>query len=89
MIKPIGLAIGHAVYYLAFSLFFVLRLLWQPLEFLLLPVLYLGEFFLRCFLAPFRFLAKFEVSFPRQCAHQGTAYIKSHRLSTSTWASRL
>lgn len=59
--KPIGLAIGNAIYYIAFGVVIVLRLLWRPLEFLLLPVLYLGDFIVRCTLAPFRFLAKFEV----------------------------
>lgn len=61
VVKPIGLAISTTVYYLAFAIFFVLRLIWRPLEFLLLPVLYLGDFMLQCILAPFRFLAKFEV----------------------------
>lgn len=61
MVKPVGIFIGSIIYYVAFSVLFVLRLLWRPLQFLLLPVLYLGDFILRCILAPFRFLAKFEV----------------------------
>ena len=61
VVKPVATAVGTAVYYLAFGVVFVLKLLWQPLEFLLLPLLYLGDFILQCLLAPFRFLAKFEV----------------------------
>ena len=62
IVKPIAIGIGNAVYCITFGLTFVLRLLWQPLEFLLLPLFYLGDFALTCLLAPFRFLAKFEVN---------------------------
>lgn len=61
VVRPVGFVLGNAVYYTTFGLVFLLQLLWRPLEFLLLPFLYLGEFVLRCILAPFRFLAKFEV----------------------------
>lgn len=72
-------------YYVTFSLLFVLKLIWIPLEFLLLPLLYLGDFIIRCLLAPFRFLAKFEVY---HSLHDGEGYglLMLNRHCTSTWA---
>lgn len=58
---PIAIAIYYASYYLAFGVLFVLKLIYHPLEFVLLPVLYLLRFLATCFLAPFQFLARFEV----------------------------
>lgn len=57
----VGLGIYHGVYYLSFAIVFVLRLLYEPIAFILLPIVYIVKFIWQCFLAPFRFLAKFEV----------------------------
>ena len=58
---PIGISLYYIVYYASFAVLFVLRLLYRPLEFILLPVFYLLQFILNLLLAPFQFLAKFEV----------------------------
>lgn len=58
---PIGIALYYVAYYASFALLFVIKLIWRPLEFVLLPLYYLGKFVLACFAAPFKFLAKFEV----------------------------
>ena len=59
---PIGIAIYQAIYYIGFALIFVLKLVYKPSEFILLPVFYFVKFLFECLLAPFKFLAKFEVS---------------------------
>lgn len=59
---PIGFAIYQGIYYFGFASIFVLKLAYKPLEFILLPVFYFGRFLLECLIAPFKFLAKFEVS---------------------------
>lgn len=59
---PIGLGIYYFFYYICFGGVFVIRLLYQPLAFIFLPIVYLVQFLWQCFLAPFRFIAKFEVS---------------------------
>ena len=68
---PVGIAIYYIVYSVAAVVLFIAKLCWRPLAFVLLPVLYLGEFILACFTAPFRLLAKFEVlhSFPTRACH--------------------
>lgn len=53
--------LGLPLYYLAVPVLFVLRQLYRPLAFLLLPVIYLARFILACIIAPFQFLARFEV----------------------------
>lgn len=58
---PIGISLYYVVYYVSFVVLFVLRLLWRPLEFILLPVFYLLQFVLNLLLTPFQFLARFEV----------------------------
>ena len=64
---PIGIVVYYIVYYIAFAVLFVLKLVYRPLEFILLPIFYLLSFILNCLLAPFQFLAKFEVLlFPSQ-----------------------
>ncbi len=62
LVYPIAIGVYYILYYVFFSLLFVLKLLYRPLEFVLLPVFYLGYFLWACLLAPFRFLARFEVS---------------------------
>jgi len=57
ILKPIW----AVIYYVSFAVIVVLKLIWKPLEFILLPFIYLGSFLLNCLAAPFRFLAKFEV----------------------------
>ena len=59
---PIGIGIYYVVFYICFALLFVVKLLYRPLEFIFLPVVYLVSFVGQCLMAPFRFLAKFEVS---------------------------
>lgn len=59
--RSIGLVIYYIVYCVSFAVLFLLRLLWRPLEFILLPVFYLLQFIFNLLLAPFQFLAKFEV----------------------------
>ena len=61
IIWPIAIALFYTLYYLAFAVLFILKLLYRPLEFVLLPVFYLLRFFGACVLAPFHFLARFEV----------------------------
>ena len=60
-VRAVGIALYYIIYYVYFAALFVLKLLWRPLEFILLPILHLLQFLWRCFLAPFQFLAKFEV----------------------------
>ena len=59
---PIGVGLYYLVYYLAFAVVFLLRLFYKPIAFVLLPIVYLLQVLWACFLAPFRFLAKFEVN---------------------------
>ena len=59
---PIGISLYYVGYYLAFTILFIVKLVYRPLEFVLLPVIYLGQFLLACVAVPFRLLAKFEVS---------------------------
>lgn len=59
---PIGIAVYYLVYYISFAVLFVLKLVYRPLEFILLPIFYLLSFILNCLLAPFQFLARFEVN---------------------------
>lgn len=79
---PIGISLYYLVYYISFAAGFVLKLVYRPLEFILLPVFYLLQFVLNCLLAPFQFLAKFEV----HILHSRRSSICSPptRLSTST-----
>jgi hypothetical protein len=82
---PIGIGIYYLLYYISFVVLFVLRLIYRPLEFILLPVFYLLQFVLNCLLAPFQFLAKFEVII---CAtSQKANRLRLARPSTSTLAS--
>lgn len=50
-----------AVYYLAGALLVVLKLLYQPIAFILQPVVYFGKIVATCLAFPFRLLAKLEV----------------------------
>ena len=61
IVYPIAITIYHTAYYISFGAVFVVKLLYRPLEFILLPVVYLAQFIFNCILAPFRFLARFEV----------------------------
>ena len=54
--------IAILIYYIAVAVLFILKLLYQPVGFLLQPVVYLGRFLLACLVAPFRLLVKLEVS---------------------------
>jgi hypothetical protein len=54
--------IGVFIYYLALLAFAILKILYQPVGFILLPILYLGRFLLACLYATFQILAKFEVT---------------------------
>ena len=54
--------IGVSLYYVAVTIFSLLKLLYRPLGFLLQPLVYLGRFILACLAAPFHFLVRFEVS---------------------------
>ena len=83
---PIGISIYYILYYISFVLLFVLRLIYRPLEFILLPVFYLLQFILNCLLAPFQFLAKFEVM--SYIASQKANRLRLARLSTYTLASQ-
>ena len=61
IVWPIAISLYYVLYYLALTILFVLKLLYRPLEFVLLPVFYLLRFLGACLLAPFQFLARFEV----------------------------
>ncbi len=61
LVWPIGIALYNIAYYTSVAVLFVLKLIYRPLEFILLPVLYLLRFILNCLFAPFQFLARFEV----------------------------
>lgn len=58
---PIGISVYYFVYYVSFVLLFIIKLLYRPLEFVLLPVVYFVQFLFACMLAPFQFAARFEV----------------------------
>jgi hypothetical protein len=58
---PVYVVLYYAIYYIAFGILLVLKLLYRPLEFILLPVFYLLRFIGSCLIAPFQFLARFEV----------------------------
>ena len=58
---PIVISIYYTFYYICFSILFLPKLLYEPLAFILLPIVYLVQFVWSCFLAPFRFIARFEV----------------------------
>ncbi|KAK3717733.1 hypothetical protein LTR37_005504 [Vermiconidia calcicola] len=60
IVRPIGLSVYYVVYYISFAVLFVVRLLYRPLEFLLLPLVYFGRSVLQCLAAPFWFAARFE-----------------------------
>ncbi|KAK5167342.1 uncharacterized protein LTR77_007041 [Saxophila tyrrhenica] len=60
VVYPVAIGLYYVLYNLAFAVVFILKLLYRPLEFLLLPVVYLGQFLFACVLAPFKFLARFE-----------------------------
>lgn len=55
--------VGKLLLYLAILVLTTLKLLYRPVAFLSLPLLYLGRFMLVCLAAPFQLLAKLEVSF--------------------------
>lgn len=59
---PIYTAIYYLLYYVAIALLYISQLIFRPLSFILAPFLYLAQFLWACFLFPFQFLAKFEVS---------------------------
>ncbi|GAB7362393.1 hypothetical protein MBLNU230_g2717t1 [Neophaeotheca triangularis] len=52
--------VGKLLFYLAIVVLTILKLLYRPIAFLSLPLLYLGRFVLACLNAPFQLLAKFE-----------------------------
>ena len=54
--------VGLFIYYLAIAALTIIKLLYQPVGFLLQPFVYIGRFVLACLIAPFRLLVKFEVS---------------------------
>ncbi|KAK3681213.1 hypothetical protein LTR37_020927 [Vermiconidia calcicola] len=60
IVRPIGLSVYYIVYYILFAVLLVMKLLYRPLEFLLLPLVYFTRFVLQCLAAPLRFAAKFE-----------------------------
>lgn len=62
VLKYIFWPIGIAVYYLGIAVLTVLKLLYQPVAFILQPVFYLAKFILGCFAFPFKLLARLEVS---------------------------
>jgi hypothetical protein len=64
---PIVVGLYYGLYYLAFAVVFVLKLLYRPLEFTLLPLVCFAQFLFACLLAPFRFLARFEVCNKQVC----------------------
>lgn len=51
-----------AVYYLVVALLVILTFLYQPIAFVLQPVVYFGKIIGTCLAFPFRLLAKLEVS---------------------------
>lgn len=54
--------IWFVVWYIVIAAVALAKLLYRPIAWLLQPVVYLGRFLLACFVAPFHFIAKFEVS---------------------------
>ncbi|WPH00796.1 Hypothetical protein R9X50_00362600 [Acrodontium crateriforme] len=56
----IGYPIGLVVYFAAVVVLFVARLLYRPVAFLLLPLLYVAHFLLAAAVTPFQLLAKLE-----------------------------
>ena len=50
------------LYYLAITIFAILKVLYWPIAFVLQPVVYLLRFIAACFALPFRALVKLEVS---------------------------
>lgn len=59
--KLVLLAVYYILCYLALGIVFISKLLYQPVGFLLQPVLYLGRFVLALLLVPFQLLVKLEV----------------------------
>ena len=53
--------IGVLLYYVAIAVITIIKLLYQPVAFLLQPLIIVGHFILACLLSPFRLLVKFEV----------------------------
>jgi len=60
----IGWPIYIVLYYLANTVFAILKILYWPIAFVLQPVVYLLRFIAACLALPFRALVKLEVSTP-------------------------
>ena len=63
ILSPIVGAVQLLLIYAFLSIARILRLLYEPVAFILLPVSFLIRFAWHCIAAPFRFVARFEVIF--------------------------
>ena len=75
--------VGVLLYYLAIAVLTMIKLLYQPVGFLLQPLVYVGRFLLACLIAPFRLLVKFEVSRLQSSLSTTTDHISRHFTSIS------
>ena len=50
ILYPVALGVYYLFYYISFVIVFVLKLLYEPLAFVLLPIVYLIQFLWSCFL---------------------------------------
>ena len=79
--------IAVLIYYLAIAVLSIIKLLYQPVGFLLQPLVIVGHFILACLIAPFRLLSKFEVGGAQIIILTTTDQFTRH--STFTSASQL
>jgi hypothetical protein len=85
----IGWPIYMVVYYLAITIFAILKLLYWPIAFVLQPVVYLLRFIAACLALPFQALVKLEVSDLKVNIRCTTSYSSSISTSLSTTTSEL
>jgi hypothetical protein len=85
----IGWPIYIVVYYLAITIFAILKVLYWPIAFVLQPVVYLLRFIAACLALPFQALVKLEVSDLEVNIRCTTSYSNSTSTSLSTTTSEL
>jgi hypothetical protein len=85
----IGWPIYMVVYYLAITIFAILKVLYWPIAFVLQPVVYLLRFIAACLALPFQALVKLEVSDLEVNIRCTTSYSNSISTSLSTTTSEL
>ena len=85
----IGWPIYIVVYYLAITIFAILKVLYWPIAFVLQPVVYLLRFIAACLALPFQALVKLEASDLEVNVRCTTSYSNSISTSLSTTTSEL